>query len=71
MRTRGGADVLDARHPGAVVGVVVLGSERLQAEARTAERQRDDVVIRDERVGHIASLHATLRRPRPTPRCRS
>jgi hypothetical protein len=49
----------------------VLGSERLQAEARTAERQRDDVVIRDERVGHIASLHATLRRPRPTPRCRS
>jgi hypothetical protein len=52
-KSRGGADVLDARHPGTVVGVVVLGSERLQAEARTAETQRDDVLIRDERVGHI------------------
>jgi hypothetical protein len=48
--------VLDARRPRAVVGVVVVRSERLQAEARTGEMQRNDVVIRDERGSHIASL---------------
>ena len=37
-------------------GVVVLGSERLQAEARTGATQRNDVVIRNERVGHAAEL---------------
>jgi hypothetical protein len=42
-----------------VVGVVVLGCERLQAEARTGESQLDDVVIRDEPVGHIASLRGS------------
>ena len=52
--------MLDARHPGTVVGVVVLGSERLQVKARAAEGQRHDVVIRDERVvigaGHRFSI---------------
>jgi hypothetical protein len=55
--------MLDARRPRAVVGVVVLWSERLQAEARTGEMQRNDVVIRDERGSHIASLQATAAKP--------
>lgn len=55
-KARRGADVLDARHPGVAVGVVVPGPERLQTEAPTGEAQRHDEVIRDEGVGHDASL---------------
>jgi hypothetical protein len=49
-----------------VVGVVVLGPERLQAEAWTAETHRDNIIIRDERVDHVASVHMAVRGPWPT-----
>jgi hypothetical protein len=52
--------VLDARHPRTVVGVVVLRSERLQAEARTGQTLRDHEVIRDERADHLAELTRRL-----------
>ena len=35
-----------------------MRSGRLQAEAGTGEAQRNDIVVRDERVAHTASLRA-------------
>ena len=48
--------MVDARHPGTVIGLVVLGSERLQAEARTHQALRNDEVIRDEGLSHMTRL---------------
>ena len=56
MKARSGTDVVDARCPGTVIGLVVLGSEWLQAEARTNEALRNDKVIRDEGLSHAARL---------------
>jgi hypothetical protein len=48
--------MVDARHPGTVIGLVVLGSEWLQAEARTYKAPRNDKVIRDEGLSHTTRL---------------
>jgi hypothetical protein len=53
--------VVDARGPGTVIGLVVLGPKWLQAEARTHKALRNDKVIRYERLNHTARLRPDAR----------
>ena len=54
--------MVDARRPGTVICLVVLGPEWLQAEARTHKALGNDKVIRDERLSHTARLRPTRAR---------
>jgi hypothetical protein len=58
-KARSGADMVDARHPGTEIGLVVLGPEWLQAKAGPRQALRNDKVIRDERLSHTARLRPT------------
>jgi hypothetical protein len=51
--------VVDARHPGSVIGLVVLRPEWFQAKARTRKAPRNDKIIWDERLSHTARLRPT------------
>ena len=56
LETRSRMNVVDARHPGGVVAIVVFGSERLQAEPVTLEVRRHGELGWDERCGHPLNL---------------
>lgn len=60
-----GTDVIDTRCPGAVIGLVVLGSKRLQAEAGTHEALRNHEIIRNERLSHTARIGTDAREAVP------
>jgi hypothetical protein len=51
--------VVNARRPRTVIGLVVLRSKWLQAEARTQKALRSDKVIGHERLSHAARLPDT------------
>lgn len=54
--------MVDARRPGSVIGLVVLGPEWLQAEARPQKAVGNDKFIRDERLSHTVSVRPTRAR---------